>query len=328
MRLAGRSERLLYPGVPERGKVAILIPSASRLWEQQQRGSLYQSEVYGLHSALIHAGYSVDFVDDVDLSGDAWGKRGYTTLYITAPNVAADAQAKIVAWVRDGGTLVATPGAGVADEYNTRVTTLDTVLGVEGRRDVRDGETPRAPGQKPSDHLVAKDQRFATTSMELQGPVTALKMTTAAPLANLQSGGAAITGNTFGKGRGLAYAFFPGWHYSHSPTWSDGSKLPQNWSEEIRKLTVAPVKIAATPRSVTVSKEGVEAVRLQSEKGIAVTLLNWTGEPITDLSVTLPNTGKFRKVTAASGAAVQSTPGAGTIKVTLSLKDVDVLMVE
>ena len=328
MRLVGRSERLLYPGQPERGKVAILIPSASRLWEQQQRGSLYQSEVNGLHFALIHAGYSVDFVDDIDLSGETWSKRGYTTLYVTAPNIAAAAQSKIAAWVRSGGTLVATPGAGVADEYNTRVTTLDTVLGVEGRREVREGEPQRAPGQGPSDHLVAKDQRFVTAAMELQGPVAALKTTTAAPLANLKSGGAAITGNPFGKGRGIAYGFFPGWHYSHSPTWSDGSKLPLNWSEPIRKLVVAPVRIAATPRSVAVSKEGVEAVRLQSDKGIAITLLNWTGEPVTDLSVTLTNPGKFRKVMAASGTKVQSTPANGTIKVTMSLKDVDVLMVE
>ena len=325
LRLVGRSERLLYPGEAERGKVAILVPSASRLWEAQRDSSLYQGELWGLHAALMHAGYAVDFVDDVDLAGTDWSKRGYTTLYITAPNIAAAAQQKIVDWTRAGGTLVATPGAGAADEYNSLSTLLDPVLGVQNRLAVREA----APKENAAtDKLTAKDARFASAAHDLSGPVAALQLTTASPLSNLQSGGAAISGNAFGKGRGIAYGFFPGHQYWLSPDRSDRARLPSGWDKTARQIIVAPAQIADTPRSVTLDREEVEAVRLQSDKGIAITLLNWTGEPISQLSVTLPNIGKFRKVSSAAGAKVQSTLVGGALKITLPLMDVDVLMVE
>jgi hypothetical protein len=47
-------------------------------------------QVQFIHYALIHAGYTVDFVDDYDLASGALQQRGYTTLYVTGPNVAND----------------------------------------------------------------------------------------------------------------------------------------------------------------------------------------------------------------------------------------------
>jgi hypothetical protein len=328
MRLVGRSERVLYPGKPARGKVAVLVPTASRLWEHQARQTYYQGELGGLHFALIHAGYTVDFVDDIDLSGNDWSKRDYTTLYITGPNIKAAAQEKIVSWVRGGGMLVATPGAGTADEYNTPTQLLDGVLGVQNRVAVRDAERTPSASATPTDVFVGKDARFGTGNFDLEGPVVKLEITTAAPLALLKSGGAAITGNVFGKGRGLAYAFFPGRQYELSADRSDRSRLPVGWSAVARQFTVAPVQVAGTSRPVVVSTSGVEACRLQSATGIAITLLNWTAEPQGNLTVTIPEIGKFRKVTAASGAQVKSAFNGDTLTVTLPLKDVDVLIVE
>ncbi|MEO6907924.1 MAG: beta-galactosidase trimerization domain-containing protein, partial [Abditibacteriaceae bacterium] len=323
--LVGRSERLLYPGKPARGKVAIMVPSASRLWESGQAGTYYQAELTGLDYALVDDNYTVDFVDGTDLSIDDWMKRGYTTLYITAPNVTAAAQQKIAAWVRAGGTLVTTPGAGVADEYNTPTTLFDEILGVKTRQAER---TPATRNVTVTDHLIPKDNRFATDTLELSGAVNALQPTSASALAMLQSGGAAITANVFSKGRGIAYAFFPGWQYEHSADYSNPLSLPQGWSVADLKLVTAPAQIAHTPRPVITDQKGVETVLLQSSKGIAVTLLNWTAKPINNLSVTIADPGKFRKVTSADGVAVKSTFVNGQLKVLLPLKDVDVLMIE
>lgn len=327
LRLVGRSERLVHPGRPARGKIALLVPAASRLWETDQREPYYYQESFGLHYALTHASYTVDFVDDTDLAGDQWTKRGYTTLYITGPNVMAKAQERVAAWVRGGGTLVATAGAGVADEYNTPTTKLDSVLGVQTRLPIRVAVEPDE-SRPVTNRLLAKDARFATGALNLFGPVATLVPAGASELAALQSGSAAITANTFGAGRGIAYSFYPGAQYWYTADRSDLKQLPRNWGAAQRRLAVAPVQIAKTPRPVTVSQELVEAARLQSEKGIAVVLLNWSASPINDLAVTIPKVGKFRKVTTAQGVALKSTFAGDTLKVTLPLKDVDVLMIE
>jgi hypothetical protein len=90
IRLVGRAEKLLYPGRPRRGNVAIYLPGISNLWDISSDGVLYQNEVQFIHYALIHAGYTVDFVDDYDLASGALQQREYATLYVTGPNVAND----------------------------------------------------------------------------------------------------------------------------------------------------------------------------------------------------------------------------------------------
>jgi hypothetical protein len=328
LRLVGRGERLLYPGRPERGKVAIFLPSSSALWETDQHQPHYNQEMWGLHHALIYAGYTVDFVDDTDLAQGALVGRGYTTLYLTGPNVAREAQEQVKAWVQSGGTLVVTPGAAVADEYNTPTSVLDPILGLKNRVAVRDAAPQVSDTLPVTDTVTLTSTKLGTGSVDLHGPITALTIDRAAVLASLKSGGAGITANQYGKGRAIAYAFFPGWQYWLTPDRTDRSRLPLKWGAAERNLIVAPVRIAGTPRPVTMNREGVEACRLQSGKGIAVVLLNWTDQPIASLTVTVPATGKFHKVSSAQGAAVKSTVTADGIQVILPVKDVDVLMIE
>ncbi|HXK22525.1 MAG TPA: hypothetical protein VMS55_07610 [Myxococcota bacterium] len=152
----GWGERLLYPGQPARGSVAILTIGASRLWDPNPPldGSSphYVQELHGLHFALTHAGYVVDFVDATDiLERDALAR--YRALYVTEPNVPWPVQQRIASWVRsEGGTLVAMPGALTADQFDTctgdtsgctpsspedHVSEIDSLLGLEGRCAVR-----------------------------------------------------------------------------------------------------------------------------------------------------------------------------------------------
>ncbi|MGF6641406.1 hypothetical protein [Paraburkholderia sp. MM6662-R1] len=156
IRRLGETESILYPGEPARSKVAVQLPGQSSLWfpvtssdctpkcPSPGGGSgtyeLYSMESAGLYYALEHAGYSVDFVDDVDLAGGCSNKesvlseRGYQVLYLTQLNISAGAQAEIAKWVQAGGTVVATAGAGLWDEYNSLSKggpgTLANVLGL------------------------------------------------------------------------------------------------------------------------------------------------------------------------------------------------------
>jgi hypothetical protein len=325
------------------GKVAILLPLPGRLWDPPNPKltdpnqdfhypKFYEQEAKALHYALMHAGYTVDFVDDTDLVKDALASRNYTTLYVTSPNVSGAAQGKVSEWVqKGGGTLVATLGAAVADEYNDPGTNLDAVLGVQARQATRDQWT--AAGRAVTYKLF--DPMFGAGEMELLGPVVPLvplKSQGATAVAQLtakgQAAGAGITVHQFERGRAVAYGFFPGVQYGYTPDQTDPERLPLRWGKSQRDLAVAPVRQANTPQPVRLSQEVVEACRLQSDKGIAVVLLNWTDEPIEHLEVTVPDVGCFHNVSSAMGVPLASTPSAQSIQVRMPLKDVDVLLIE
>lgn len=328
--LVGRAERLLYPGRPARGKVALAMPGSSALWEADARVPYYLQEVTALHHALIHAGYTVDFVDEQDLADGALAARGYTTLYLTQPNVALKAQEAIRTWVRAGGTLAATPGAATADEYNTPTTVLDEVLGLRARKPVRDpavfaGEWESQP---ESGAVTLSDPAFGTGVLPVKGPLLPLELNGARPVGTVNGGTAEITTHPFGNGTALAYGYYPGAQYWGSPDRSDRTHLPRDWSEALRLPAVAPARLAHTPTPVIVSTAGVEACRLESPKGIAVVLLNWTDRPLKSVKITIPGAGKFRKVTSVERGPVGGVLHRGAAAVELPLKSVDVLLLE
>lgn len=82
------------------------------------------------------------------------------------------------------------------------------------------------------------------------------------------------------------------------------------------------------------SREVVEACRLQSSAGIAVVLLNWTDEPISDLTVTVPNVAGFHTVTSVRHGSLKApilfnkVTSANDAVIHLPLDNVDVLMIE
>jgi hypothetical protein len=131
----------------------------------------------------------------------------------------------------------------------------------------------------------------------------------------------AITVNSYGKGFGIAYAFYPGFHYQQSANWDDtnnepsqGVALPYGWRKAQRDLIIAPAKIACTPKPITLTQNGntiemVEACVLESDKGIAIVLLNWSDTPahvpIKDLTLTLNNSTTNIPV----GSLISSTQG-------------------
>ena len=86
-----------------------------------------------------------------------------------------------------------------------------------------------------------------------------------------------------------------------------------------------------------ISVDNVEGALLESDKGIAVTLLNWTKDqaPLPSITVTVASTpkldaavkaGKLKVESADTGTVLKYTATDKGVEVTLPLKDVDVLM--
>ncbi len=338
LRLVGRGERLLYPGRPERGKVAVHLPSASSLWDDDSRMPHYHQEVWSLHHALAHAGYTVDFVDDDDLAGDALATQNYSVLYLTGPNLARKAQEQVRGWVAGGGHLAVLPGAAVADEYNTPTDLLDPVVGMKERRAVRETAPQLSENLAPVDLLQVAAEAIPTGEagtprgqappMPIYGPVIPLDVEAGRPVARFRSGAAGVVARGYEKGSVLLYAFFPGWQYWVSPDRSDRSRLPRGWGEWQRHVAVAPARLARTSRPAWASVQGVEVCRLQSEKGVALVLLNWTDRPLDKVTITVPRVPGIRKVTSVERSPITGAAEGDTVKLTLPLKSVDVLLLE
>jgi hypothetical protein len=369
IQLVGRSERVLFPGKPVPGHVAIFLPNASRLWEDQTRAPYYLTEIQYLHFALIHAGYRVEFVDDLDIAQGMLTTRKYTTLYLTGPNVSAAAQAQIKPWVEAGGTLTVMPGGGVADEYNEPSMLLDEVLGVmpgsrKAVRAIADGNLNRPPsftlhmsdssllelmGSQTPIALPLRDlyqlalQPDKSLKAVLGPAFTPLNPKSASvvagllPLGGSDTSQPAITLNSYGQGRAIAYSFFPGWQYWNTPLHPANppegpiytDRLPRQWGRTERQLAVLPALLANAPKAVVVSHEVVEVCRLESEQGIALVILNWTDEPIQTLSIEVPKAQRYTKVSSAKGNRISSQLiGQDTLRIQLPIEDVDVVLIE
>lgn len=182
LRLVGCAEKakVLFDGRPRRGNIAIYLPGISNLWDPDSANIIYQYEMMFLHYALIHSGYTVDFVDDYDLASGAIQQRKYTTLYVTGPNVAngknQGAQDQISSWVKQGGVLVATPGAGLVDEYNASSNIFDTILGLAPSRDLPRnilGHSTNDPYHDFAmvDKMTVTDSRFGSGTMDISNPI-------------------------------------------------------------------------------------------------------------------------------------------------------------
>jgi len=343
LNLLAKSEKVTWPGRPRNGTVAILLPQASQPWDGSSQMKYYMSELYGLHAALVHAQYPVDFVDDIDLEAGKLKTYGYATLYITAPNLSVKAQTAIAEWVKAGGTLVLSPGACMADEYNEPATTLTALLGASWGAVKREDMPTYGYDNFPHAKIVVSDAaRLGASEDQTIFLFAGLTPDGGKSLATLPDGKSALVEQTCGNGHIFAFGYWPGASYWYGADRFEKNKLPQDWSAATRDIITTPARLAKAKKHVTISEPLVEGALLESDKGIAVTLFNWKYRSLPPLTVTLsindmPDTvktklraasdGKKLKVESAEKGSLTYTVDGDKLTVTLPLKTVDVLMI-
>ncbi|MDF2440863.1 MAG: hypothetical protein JWN98_1847, partial [Abditibacteriota bacterium] len=320
-RLIGRAEDLLYPGRRGNARIALLLPGSAQVWDTSPDLPLYQREIAGLHFALTHAQHPVDLVDETNIAEGDLTRRGFNLLYVTSPNLSAASQAALRGWIENGGTAVFAPGAAAADEYNTPTSTLNTARGVRvqagPRLTINDGAKARS-------EVVFRDATWGQ-STSVTRDVQPLQIAGATVVAEA-NGQPVVAHNRFGRGLAVSYGFWPGASYYDSPQRTDPGRLPLNWSAALRAVATAAPRVTKVPKPLDVSVPVVEAARLDSAAGSAITLLNWTDRPLDAVTVTVRNAGAVRSVGSAESGALEFTREGESIRVTLPLRDVDVLM--
>jgi hypothetical protein len=334
-RLIGAAEDLLYPGEPPRPQVGMLHHLSAEMWDQTEMEiadgifdatntnmnghcAEYTAELYDLYLALMHTQTPVRFLSEDDLT---WAPLDdLKVIYVVEPNVPEEAQKRLAEWVQAGGVLVTTSRAATADRYNEPATILDEVRGVI---------------EAPRDRMVLANLQSAKHVGKVGGPAGAfdvygvkgaVELKGAEVLAKFDDGSAAITSNKFGKGRAVHFAFLPGLSYRRSAEEARG-KFPTGWSEAARKWLNLPIELAKVEKPVICSVPLLETPVLASSQGLAITLLNWTGAPLENVSLRVQTNRPVDSVRSVKLGKLKYKEHDGFIEIKVDADTVDVVMV-
>jgi hypothetical protein len=158
-----------------------------------------------VYRVLLDSQVPVEVVGEEEVMEDD-ALKWYKALYVPDPHVAAAAQERIKAWVKEGGVLWGAYAAAAYSEYDERSEVLSEVFGIRERGDSQAlaGGWDEIRGKEPKVLLQAKDggklpfhSRWHKANWEL---------TTGTALATYEAGGPAFVYNRFGKGQAFLLA--------------------------------------------------------------------------------------------------------------------------
>jgi hypothetical protein len=240
--------------------------------------------------------------------------KNYKVLYMTEPDLPAEAMQSLLRWVNDGGTLVTVAGSGLFDRYHQPMDALTKSIGITVGAPIRNTYAAAAE----SGNLTSKGK-----TLSVFGDHEALQAAGATVLASFADGSPALVEKRLGQGRILRFACFPGLSYTKSGSGTTNG-LASGFSDDWRQFIVQPVTAAKAVQPVVVDQAMIEAPALYSADGVAVTLLNWSGDT-KEVEVRVRADKPVRRVETVEKGKLQFTTENGQVKVQLTLGDVDVL---
>ncbi len=331
--MIGAAESLLWPGKRPAPQVGIVHPRSAQLWDAKDQkiakglsdatnnnlnGSTvdYLAEVFNLYLALQHANIPADLVDEDDLSPE--GLKRYRVLYVTSPNIPAERQAGLAAWVKAGGTLVTVAGAGQFDRYDDPCPTLTQATGIR--------EKVRSRLLVPNTLALKEAARIdGDAGLVAVGSVSQIDEKQDGVELRFQDGRPALIERTVGKGKIVHFPWFPGLSYWHS-TRQTKDRLPVGFNERIRELIASPTKTAGVIPPVRIDAKMVETPVLVSNNGAAITLLNWRGEALEKTTLTVRVPFSVREATSVKQGKLAFTRVGEDVVLTLPLGAADIVL--
>lgn len=322
----GEFDDIVQDGRVRPGKAGLWFSETADVWDDH--AAPFDAALRALYLMIRHQQIPLDVVVD----GDDLGP--YQALFLTDAHVSRAGSRAIAAWVKNGGQLVATAGAGAFDELNQPNTVLLEVLGIRPQPVEKDASTVV--------RLEKEDLPFARVMDHVQGaggaPSAVIGLR--APFASTS---ALVTGwfddrrpaasrHMLGKGSAAYLGFLPGLAYL-KPAYplrpfdrrSDDEAmchlLPTRVDREALRWVEADVG-----RFAVASEPLVETAIVDSPDGVLVPIVNWTAGPLRDLRITLAAPSPPNEVTLASGAPVNVARDGPNLIVTMDLAVADALI--
>ena len=353
---AGIFEDYVLDGGVRPAKVALLLSSVDDIMTGAVNSSfaMHNNERKAVFYALRHAQVPVDFIsgDDV-VEGLA---KDYELIYVTQQWLHSNTVKALGKWVKAGGTLVSLYGGGFKNEFNQPNPDANKLYGVK-KQALR--EDPKLldyllvpnkpflskqdlPRYKPFDRVTWEQ---AGQKVEDVGVMVWKQDLTAADgkvIGAYANGKPAVIEKQQGKGRTVLFGFLPGQAYLKSglPLWpvDRGSHneayshwLPTEMDANLRHAIVDAFLPEGYVRPVTASVQLVEAAVIDTAKPkarLAIPLMNYTGVPIADLQVSVPDLKRVRSVRSLERGKLKPTFADGVMTVTLPLDITDMLLID
>lgn len=344
---AGIFEDYVMDGTVRPAHAGLLLSSVDELitGDANNKGGHHNMERKALYYALRHSQVPVDFLTEDDLIDGL--AQDYRTLYVFQQYLAVKAVKALTAWVEAGGTVVALCGGGFMDEFQAPNPNANALYGVKEQRLWKDPALPMVlakldlPPSKPVDTVT-----WRSGDLTVKAEVMAWKQTMVPSdgtvIGSFSDGKPAVIEKAHGKGRAVLFGFFPGMAYLKSGLplrpMDRGSTaeayahyLPTGMDVTLRKALVEPFLPAGFVRPVVCSADLVESTVIDTtspKKAMAVCLMNYSGKPVADMSVTIPGVTSVKAVRSVEHAKVKYTCKGGTLMVHLPLDVADMILVD
>ena len=314
---------------PRPSEVAILYNRTAGIWDNFANVTEADSR-YAMW-ALADRGYSSELVCEDEVEEGILSR--YKILYLNGVELQAQTARTIAEWVHNGGTLVGTAGAGTQDEFARPQTTLDAVFGVRSGSLTNlqsAGDVLSTTNAYPYPGLQIKQWRITET-------LTPLASDTRTILTGNQGNIAGVL-HTYGRGKAIRLACLPGDAFVQEAI--QGKKfetyLPQEYRTKLARFIAWPAELAGVAPVGKVSSTTPLATLKRWDFGEGATpqrsvvfVIDYSGKPNPDFSVTLPDAAHFTRIRTAHGAKVTVAPGTrGLTQITFPLDVADAIIME
>ena len=297
-REVGAVEDLLLPAQPAPGEVAILYSSSTDVWTPDDFAWGFDR----MHTwlALAHAQVHAEVVSERDVA--AGGLKTYRVCYLSGPNLTRAAAEKLLAWVRDGGTLWLTAGAAARDEFNRPLADFEAALPAV-REPAVELEKFTAYGAALRDLKTRDEVTWEQHRMDVLAVRQSLAPRAGAEvLAHFRDESPAVISGAVGKGRIIAAGFLPALDYiakagraraaldEKTASAADVEVLrrsinPWQFPEPTRRFLLSPVRAAAIHGPLECDTPLVDAVLMLAPDGLVIPLANYTLRPLARITL-------------------------------------------
>jgi len=267
---------VIATGVMRGSRVAELFSMSSEYWG----GQTAFTDKRPAFLALSHEYYKPYLVNEDQLARED-ALDHYDALYVLDPYVSAPAQAKIEAFVKNGGLLWTQADAFTKNEYNEPSDFLQRAFGLSRTfADPVQDKDPRNWTMTPAAGETAIHKETVPAS-----GVDKITWDGATQRATFGDGRPAWLEKAVGKGRVVYVAFRAGHNYGSHAVRPPG--VHDIWSDIAREPLVLPLKEKKVDRELTVDQPGIMASPLTNENGTVIVLYNLQGASAKNLQFSL-----------------------------------------
>ena len=344
---AGVFEDYVMDGRVRPAKVALLLSSVDEIMtgDTNFAGAIHNAERKAVYYALRHAQVPVDFLTEDDvIDGRA---RDYLVIYVTQQYLHSKAVAALIEWAKAGGTVVALCGGGFLNEFGKPNPQAEKLYGAKGLEILKDPKITQIlakqdlPPMKLLDTVKTGQTKDDIQGLEVLAWKQKLTLAGGEATATFSDGSVAAVEKRHGKGRAMLIGFLPGLAYLKSglplrpvdrgaTNDSYAHFLPTECDAKVRRCLVDDLLPTGFVRPVTCSVDMVETTCIDTPgpPRLAVPVMNYTGKPIPNLTVTVHSLASAKTVRSVVRGTLKPTFEAGAMTVRLRLDVADMLLID